>query len=342
MVRGAPAFSAAPCFASKMAIPAMPRACPPHVPRRGMADGKPDIASDMVHFKKSASVHPLGVKKSFADQTRKLDPEVWDNPMAHAVWSEAEVHGVKATHVPVADIKDRLTLALVRFCRLSFDTCSAYNWGPITYDKVLNRAIFLETVAGVPGMAGGMLRHMRSLRRMERDHGWIHTLLEEAENERMHLLTFITLKKPGPIFRACVIGAQGLVMPVFLLTYMVSPRSCHRFVGYLEEEAVRTYTSIITAIDDDRLGKWKTEPAPAIAINYWHMHPNATMRDLFLQVRMDEASHRDVNHTFSSLRLDQTNPMIHAHAQTLMKPTEERSAEDLAAIRGTEASATKA
>ena len=29
------------------------------------------------------------------------------------------------------------------------------------------------------------LRHMRSLRVMERDHGWIHTLLEEAENERM-------------------------------------------------------------------------------------------------------------------------------------------------------------
>lgn len=26
---------------------------------------------------------------------------------------------------------------------------------------------------------------MRSLRKMERDHGWIHTLLEEAENERM-------------------------------------------------------------------------------------------------------------------------------------------------------------
>ena len=29
------------------------------------------------------------------------------------------------------------------------------------------------------------LRHMRSLRSMRRDNGWIHTLLEEAENERM-------------------------------------------------------------------------------------------------------------------------------------------------------------
>jgi len=42
----------------------------------------------------------------------------------------------------------------------------------------------LETVAGVPGMVGAMARHLRSLRTMTRDHGWIHTLLEEAENER--------------------------------------------------------------------------------------------------------------------------------------------------------------
>ena len=65
--------------------------------------------------------------------------------------------------------------------------------------------IFLETVAGVPGMVGGMVRHLHSLRRMERDHGWIHTLLEEAENERMHLLTFLKIKEPGPFFRCVII-----------------------------------------------------------------------------------------------------------------------------------------
>ncbi len=36
-----------------------------------------------------------------------------------------------------------------------------------------------------------MHRHMRSLRRMERDHGWIGVLLEEAQNERMHLLIWL-------------------------------------------------------------------------------------------------------------------------------------------------------
>ncbi len=54
----------------------------------------------------------------------------------------------------------------------------------------------------------GMLRHLRSLRRMDRDHGWIHTLLEEAENERMHLLTFLKLRRPGPLFRLSVVLTQ--------------------------------------------------------------------------------------------------------------------------------------
>ena len=57
-------------------------------------------------------------------------------------------------------------------------------------------------------MVGGMLRHMRSLRTMRRDYGRIHTLLEEAENERMHLLTFMQMAKPGVFFRAAVLGAQ--------------------------------------------------------------------------------------------------------------------------------------
>jgi hypothetical protein len=57
-------------------------------------------------------------------------------------------------------------------------------------------------------MIGAMVRHLKSLRRMTRDHGWIHTLLEEAENERMHLLTALELRRPGPLFKIAVIGTQ--------------------------------------------------------------------------------------------------------------------------------------
>ena len=55
-----------------------------------------------------------------------------------------------------------------------------------------------------------MLRHMRSLRTMERDHGWIHTLLEEAENERMHLLTFMTLRWVGVVGCGVRVGASWM------------------------------------------------------------------------------------------------------------------------------------
>ena len=62
-------------------------------------------------------------------------------------------------------------------------------------------------------------------------------------------------------------------------------------MGYLEEEAVHTYTNILEAIDDGRIGSWKTKPAPEIAIDYWRLKKIATMRDLVLAVRADEANH---------------------------------------------------
>ena len=68
----------------------------------------------------------------------------------------------------------------------------------------MNRAIFLETVAVIPGMVGGMSRHLKSLRTLERDHGWIHHLLQEAENERMHLFFFLKQRSPGITFRILI------------------------------------------------------------------------------------------------------------------------------------------
>jgi ubiquinol oxidase len=45
-------------------------------------------------------------------------------------------------------------------------------------------------------MVGGALQHLRALRCMEDDNGWIHTSLDEAENKRMHLMTFINIAQP--------------------------------------------------------------------------------------------------------------------------------------------------
>ena len=121
------------------------------------------LCAGRTHFKISANVHPMGVSK-----VPQNTPNYWDNPMAHPVWTEEEVHGVVKTHVPVASTADTIALGAVKLCRWAFDTVTLYKWGALTEKKVLNRAIFLETVAGVPGMTAGMLRHLRSLRRMVR------------------------------------------------------------------------------------------------------------------------------------------------------------------------------
>ena len=170
-------------------------------------------------------------------------------------------------------------------------------------------------------MVGGMLRHLHSMRRMKRDHGWIETLLEESYNERMHLLTFLKMAEPGRFMRFMVLATQGVFFNAMFLvsrsaaaaspvspthessqSYLISPRTCHRFVGYLEEEAVLTYTRQIEDLDAGHLPKWEKLQAPEIAIQYWKMpEGHRTMRDLLLYVRADEAKHREVNHTLGNL-----------------------------------------
>jgi hypothetical protein len=130
----------------------------------------------------------------------------------------------------------------------------------------------------------------------------IETLLEEAYNERMHLLTFLKLAKPGLFMRLLVLGAQGVFFNGFFLSYLISPRTCHRFVGYLEEEAVLTYTRAIQDLEAGKLPEWEKTEAPEIAVQYWKMpEENRTIKDLLLYVRADEAKHREVNHTFGNL-----------------------------------------
>lgn len=105
-------------------------------------------------------------------------------------------------------------------------------------------------------MVGGMLRHLSSLRRMRRDNGWIETLLEESYNERMHLLTFMKMCEPGWFMKLMIIGAQGVFFNALFVAYLLHPRIVHRFVGYLEEEAVHTYTRAIREMEHGQLPKW--------------------------------------------------------------------------------------
>ena len=81
-----------------------------------------------------------------------------------------------------------------------------------------------------------------------------------------------------------------------------------RFVGYLEEQAVVTYTHILEELDNGNLPMWKSLPAPPLAVEYWRLPKDAMMRDVILAIRADEAHHRLVNHTLGSMDSKDKNP----------------------------------
>ena len=202
-----------------------------------------------------------------------------------------------SAHIPLVDLGvhhrasgfgDRLAYGFTKTLRFCADTFFAKRYG--------HRAIVLETVAAVPGMVGATLTHLRCLRNMRDDKGWIRTLMEEAENERMHLMTFIEVAKPTLFERCVVLGVQWVFYLAFFALYLVSPRTAHRVVGYFEEEAVISYTHFLAELDE---GRTPNVAAPAIARHYWKLLDDATLRDVVLVVRADEAHHRDVNHGFA-------------------------------------------
>jgi ubiquinol oxidase len=199
------------------------------------------------------------------------------------------INATLASHQTPVNLSDRVALGLTRLLRFFADAFFTKRYG--------HRAVVLETVAAVPGMVGGMLMHMRCLRRMEDDKGWVQTLLDEAQNERMHLMTFVTIAKPNWFERAIILLAQGIFFNAFFVLYLLSPKTAHRLVGYFEEEAVISYTAYLDEIDAGRL---ENVPAPQLAIDYWQLPANARLRDVVIAVRADEAGHRDVNHSFAN------------------------------------------
>ena len=189
------------------------------------------------------------------------------------------------------NISDAFALSMTRFFRFIADTFFAKRYG--------HRAVVLETVAGVPGMVAGVWMHFKSLRKMKVGYGeQIREMLAEAENERMHLMTFVHIAKPTAIERFIIMIAQFIFIITYALIYIISQRTAHRIVGYFEEEAVISYTEYLNELE---AGTIPDQPAPEIAINYWNLPLHSTLKDVVRAIRDDEAGHRDVNHQFADL-----------------------------------------
>ena len=186
----------------------------------------------------------------------------------------------------VTRIRNSLAMAMTKFFRFFADTFFAKRYG--------HRAVVLETVAGVPGLVGGMWLHMKSLRKMKTGYGPdIREMLAEAENERMHLMFFIEIANPNWFERYLVLFAQAVFFIFYMILYMIDYKTAHRMIGYFEEEAVRSYTDYLAMVEN---GEVENVPAPKLAIKYYKMKKSAKLSDLIIKVRADEMHHSKVNH----------------------------------------------
>ena len=177
-------------------------------------------------------------------------------------------------------------MSMTKFFRFFADAFFAKRYG--------HRAVVLETIAGVPGMVAGMLIHLRSLRRMERGNGtMIQEMLDEAVNERKHLMFFIEIAQPNWFERSLIVIAQFIFWHFYLALYLVSSRTAHKMIAYFEEEAVRSYTNYLDLIESKQI---ENVPAPQLAIEYYGLKKDAKLSDMIKCVRADEQKHSEVNH----------------------------------------------
>jgi hypothetical protein len=124
-------------------------------------------------------------------QSPAIDRVYWPHSLNYIRFKEEDMKAISVVHRPPKDFSDRFALALMRVLRWGVDFATGYKHdveepkkaheeGAVTKTKPygmserkwLIRFIFLESVAGVPGMVAGMVRHLNSIRRLRRDNGW--------------------------------------------------------------------------------------------------------------------------------------------------------------------------
>jgi ubiquinol oxidase len=159
-----------------------------------------------------------------------------------------------------------------------------------------DQVIVLETVTAVPPMVVATLLHLECLRRMLDDNGWVRTFMDEAESQRTHLMAFVALARPNAWERFLIVLAQGIFYNVYFFLYLISARIAHRLAAYFAEQAVHGYSEYLLQIES---GDRAMQPAPASAIAYWGLAPEAQVRDMVMAMLEDEAIHRDLHHAFA-------------------------------------------
>ena len=104
---------------------------------------------------------------------------------------------------------------------------------------------------------------------------------------------FIEIAQPNWFERLLIVAAQFIFWHFYLVFYILAPNTAHKMIAYFEEEAVRSYTEYLDLIEN---GTIENVPAPQLAIEYYGLGQDATLKDMVMCVRDDERKHSQVNH----------------------------------------------
>jgi len=241
--------------------------------------------------------------------------------LRNRVWTEKELKERYETchqHEEPKTIMDSLSYGFIKVLYSSFNFVTFFDYDDPPASALTLRIILLESIAGVPPFIMAGYRHFRSLRNCDYDGGRIYTHLEEAENERMHLITAMQTFGAGRPLKTFVYATQFVFTPICWFFCLINPRFLNRFVGYLEEFACETYSIVLDKVDDPTkklYHAWHDLKAPPVAIEYWDLPEGATWPDTIRRIYADETVHRDVNHTFANIAIDAENPLMKEHIE---------------------------
>lgn len=185
----------------------------------------------------------VSIKEFLPKHKISIDPR--RHLLAQQWYNLEDIQDIKFTHREPVNFRDKFALRWIGGVRIFVNTLTGKDHEKRDAKTWFNRMVLLESIAPIPGLVVGTAKYFKNLSSMKVDRALTHFMLEESENERTHLFLWLNYNKSTYLSRMFIAFKQIAFYNVFFLTYMISPYTCHRFMGYLEEEAIYNYTMFL-------------------------------------------------------------------------------------------------
>lgn len=234
-------------------------------------------------------------------QKKRVWVETKNYRISNPMWGDKDPEKITIEHHQPKGVRDWVAYGLLNSIIRMFDVLSGFQPNNMTEKKWGRHFLFMESISGVPRVIASFVRHLKAIFYKQHDSGAYHHLIQEEENERMHLFLWLTITNAGIFVKTSIALYQVFFAFFFGTMYTLSPRVGHRFLGYLEENIIRSYTLLIRDLEEGKLPNWKTMREPKILFEYYELPEDKVFRDLILEVRADEVLHREVNHLMAEV-----------------------------------------